>query len=101
PTPRPPLRAFPTRRSSDLYPSGDQRTLQRTLHARHIPIIFSARPHAHAGAPPVHHRLRYITTAVLAAALAIGTALFFVDARRRRDRKSTRLTPVTSLSRMP
>jgi len=66
------------------YPGRDQSMLQRTLHARHIPIIFAARRHTHAGAPRVHHRLRYITTAVLAAALAIATALFLLDARRRR-----------------
>ena len=66
------------------YPGRDQRMLQRTLHARHIPIIFATRSRAHAAAPRVHHRLRYITTAVLAAALAIGTALFLLDARRRR-----------------
>jgi hypothetical protein len=66
------------------YPGRDQSMLQRTLHSRHIHIIFAARPRAHAAAPRVHHRLRYITTAVLAAALAIGTALFLLDARRRR-----------------
>jgi hypothetical protein len=66
------------------YPGRDQSTLQRTLHARHIPIIFAARHHTQAAAPRVHHRLRYITTAVLAAALAIATALFLLDARRRR-----------------
>jgi hypothetical protein len=66
------------------YPSRDQRMLQRTLHARHIPIIFAARPHTHAAGPRVHHRLRYITAAVLAVALAIATALFLLDARRRR-----------------
>jgi len=70
------------------YPGRDQRMLQRTLHARHIPIIFAARARAHASAPRVHHRLRYITTAVLAAAFAIGTALFLLDARRRRGNQA-------------
>jgi hypothetical protein len=67
-----------------VYPRRDQRMLQRTLHARHIEVIFAARPHARAGARREHHRLRYITTAALAAALAIAAGLFLLDTRRRR-----------------
>ena len=75
------------------YPRGDQRMLQRTLHARHIPVIFAARPHARARARPVHHRLRYITTAVLATALAIGAGLFLLDTRRRRRLRASADAP--------
>ena len=67
-----------------VYPRQDQHMLQRTLRARGIPVIFVPRRQARARARPVHHRLRYITTAVLAAALAIGAGLFLLHARKRR-----------------
>jgi len=67
-----------------VYPRADQHMLQRTLRARRIPVIFAARASARAGAQHVHHRLRYITTAVLVTALAIGAGLLLFDARKRR-----------------
>jgi hypothetical protein len=76
-----------------VYPRRDQRMLQRTLHTRHIEVIFAARPHARAGARQTHHRLRYITTAALATAVALGAGLFLLDTRRRRRLQARAAAP--------
>ena len=76
-----------------VYPRRDQRMLQHTLRARHIEVIFAPRPHARAGAHRAHHRLRYITTAVLATALAIAAGLLLLDTRRRRRAQARAAVP--------
>ncbi len=54
------------------------------VRGRHIPLIFAAPPRsAHAAAPAVHHRLRWIATAVLLATLLLVAAVLERDRRAR------------------
>ncbi|HWW89724.1 MAG TPA: hypothetical protein VNY35_02960 [Solirubrobacteraceae bacterium] len=66
-----------------FYPRGAQPMLQRLLHERHIRVIFASRPRgARARPAAVHHHLRYIAAAVLAALALIGAAAFLYSRRR-------------------
>jgi hypothetical protein len=69
------------------YPPGAQPRLQALLHRRHIEVIFATRSHAKPkAATPVHHHLRYIAAAILAAAALAGVAwLLFRRLRARRE----------------
>ncbi|HEX4563281.1 MAG TPA: hypothetical protein VH115_02400 [Solirubrobacteraceae bacterium] len=65
------------------YPPGEQRELQRLLHARHVRTLFVPRRH-HAAArahPAVHHHLRYIAAGVLAALVLAGGGFLIVRRR--------------------
>jgi ATP-dependent Zn protease len=67
-----------------FYPHGAQPQLQRLLHARHIRVLFAARPHAARSRPAaVHHHLRYFAAAILAALALIGAGAFLYSRRRR------------------
>jgi hypothetical protein len=65
-----------------VYPPGAQPLLQRTLHERHIPVIFASRHHSRPKPAKVHHHLRYIAAGVLGALIVIGGALFLYSRRR-------------------
>jgi hypothetical protein len=66
-----------------FYPRGAQPMLQRLLHERHIRVLFASRPHAARARPAaVHHHLRYIAAAVLAALALIGAAAYLYSRRR-------------------
>jgi len=66
-----------------FYPRGAQPMLQRLLHERHIRVLFASRPRAARARPAaVHHHLRYIAAAVLAALALIGAAAFLYSRRR-------------------
>jgi hypothetical protein len=77
-----------------FYPRGAQPELQRLLRARHIRVLFAARPHPvavrHA---PVHHHLRYIAAAVLGALLVIGLILFVYSRGRPGSRRTDAVPP--------
>jgi hypothetical protein len=66
-----------------FYPRGAQPMLQRLLHERHIRVLFASRPRAARARPAaVHHHLRYIAAAVVAALALIGAAAFLYSRRR-------------------
>jgi hypothetical protein len=68
-----------------FYPRADQLKLQRLLDARHIRVLFVPR-HQPAAAKPaaVHHHLRYIAAAVIAAC-TLSAGAYLVWRRRSRS----------------
>ncbi len=62
-----------------FYPRGQQRELQRMLDARHVRVLFVPR-HGVAGKhrAGVHHRLRYVAGAIIAALLLAGGAFWLL-----------------------
>jgi hypothetical protein len=67
-----------------FYPRGAQPELQRLLHARHIRVLFAARPHAARSRPAAaHHHLRYIAAAIIGVFALIGVAGYAYSRRRR------------------
>lgn len=70
-----------------VYPPTAEATVQRLTERRHIHLIFaSKRPGPGAARPAaVHHKVRYVTSAVLLALLATGAAWWWLAQRRRRS----------------
>jgi hypothetical protein len=73
------------------YPPREQPQLQRLLHARGVRTLFVPRHGpAKARPAPVHHHLRYIVAAVLAACAVGAGAVLFVRRRRSAARRLRR-----------
>jgi len=65
------------------YPAGAESTLLGVLHARHVRVLFVPRPRPAAAKPAsVHHRLRYIAAAALAALVLLGAGVIMYRRRR-------------------
>ena len=77
-----------------FYPRSEQPQLQRLLHARHIRVLFASRPHVpRSRAAAVHHHLRYIAAAVIAAFALSGAGAYLYSRRRRAARAGGGATP--------